>query len=94
LTQTITFNPDDKGLTQRTYLPLDYWKLLATDSTTQGLRGGRLITYENVGRKLTNSEFVTIVANAWVGTTAPQSVVLEKVIESVIRTCKRPSPSP
>jgi hypothetical protein len=84
----LTFNPDDKGLTQGMYLPLDYWKSLATDSTTRGLRGGRLITYENVGRKLTNSEFVTIVANAWVGTTVPQSVVLEKVIESVIQTGK------
>ena len=84
----LTFNPDDKGLTQGMYLPLDYWKSLATDPATEGPRGGRLITYQNVGRKLTNSEFVTIVANAWVGTTVPQSVVLEKVIESVIQTGK------
>jgi hypothetical protein len=70
------------------YLPLDYWKSLAVDPATEGPRGGRLITYENVGRRLTNSEFVALVAGAWVGTTIPQSAMLEKVIESVIQTGK------
>lgn len=84
----LTFNPDDKGLVQGMYLPLEYWKSLATDPATQGPRGGRLITYDNVGRRLTNSQFVTIVANAWIGTTVPQSILLEKVIESVIQTGK------
>ena len=84
----LNFNPDDKGLTPGMYLPLEYWKSLASDPATEGPRGGRLITYENVGRKMTNSEFITIVANAWIGTTVPQSVVLEKVIRSVIETGK------
>jgi hypothetical protein len=82
------FNPDDKGLSKGMYLPLDYWKSLAVDPATEGPRGGRLITYENVGRRLTNSEFVALVAGAWVGTTIPQSAMLEKVIESVIQTGK------
>ena len=84
----IIFNPDDKGLFKGMYLPLEFWKSLAADPVTQGPRGGRLINYANVGRKFTNDEFVTLVANAWVGTTVPQSVVLEKVIETVIQTGK------
>ena len=55
---------------------------------TEGLRGGRLITYENVGRRLTNSQFVALVGSAWIGTTVPQSVVLEKGVESVVQTGK------
>jgi hypothetical protein len=84
----IIFNPDDKGLFTGMYLPLDLWKSLAADPVTKGTRGGRLINYANVGRKLNNDEFVTLVANAWIGTTVPQSVVLEKVIEMIIRTGK------
>lgn len=84
----IVFNPDDKGLFKGMYLPLDLWKSLADDPVTQGPRGGRVVSYRNVGRRLTNSEFVTLVANAWVGTTVPQSSLLEKVIRSVLETGK------
>jgi hypothetical protein len=84
----IIFNPDDKGLFKGMYLPLDLWKLLADDPVTKGPRGGRFVNYANVGRRLTNSEFVTLVAGAWVGTTIPQSSLLEKTIRSVLETGK------
>jgi hypothetical protein len=84
----IIFNPDDKGLFPGMYLPLDLWKCLVRDPATEGPRGGRVISYNNVGRKLTNTEFVTLVANAWVGTTVPQSSLLEKAIRSVVETGK------
>jgi hypothetical protein len=84
----IVFNPDDKGLVPGMYLPLDLWKSLASDPVTEGPRGGRFINYDNVGRKLTNPDFVTLAANAWVGTTVPQSVILEKVIETIIQSGK------
>jgi len=70
------------------YLPLDLWKCLATHPATQGPRGGRLLTYYNEGRKLTNSEFVTLIANAWIGTTVLQSAVLEQAARSVLETGK------
>jgi hypothetical protein len=82
------FNPDDKGLFPGMYLPLELWRCLSTDAATEGPRGGRVLTYDNVGRKLTNTEFVTLVANAWVGTTVPQSEVLARVIEDVIQSGK------
>jgi hypothetical protein len=88
LCSRLDFNPDDKGLSKGMYLPLDFWKCLATDTATEGPQGGRLITYDNVGRRLSNSEFIMLVANAWVGTTVPQSVVLERVIRSVMETGK------
>jgi hypothetical protein len=82
------FNPDDKGLFSGMYLPLDLWRCLSSDPATEGQRGGRVISYDNVGRKLTNTEFIALVANAWVGTTVPQSSLLEKVIREVIGTGK------
>jgi len=82
------FNPDDKGLFSGMYLPLDLWRSLANDPVTEGPRGGRVISYDNVGRKLTNTEFIALVANSWVGTTVPQSSLLEKVIREVVGTGK------
>lgn len=84
----IIFNPDDKGLFKGMYLPLDLWKSLANHPVTQGPRGGRFVNFANVGRRLTKDEFVTLVANAWVGTTVPQSSLLEEVIRSTLETGK------
>jgi hypothetical protein len=82
----IIFNPDDKGLTPGMYLPLDYWRFIEADEALKGSGGGRQVTYRNVARYLDNSDFVKLVANAWIGTTAAQSAVLEKVIREVIES--------
>lgn len=78
------FNPDDSGLFPGMYLPLDYWRRLVQDPATLGERGGRLVTYENVGRKLSEGEFVALVAGGWVGTGAAQSRILEAVVRDVL----------
>lgn len=82
------FNPDDNGLFPGMYFPLALWKSLATHPTTLGRQGGRFLTYENATRRLSNSEFVALVAGGWVGTTVPQSTVLQRVIQAVLETNK------
>lgn len=82
----IVFNPDDRGLFPGMYLPLGLWKSLAQSGRLQGPRGGNLLTYNNVGRKLAGSEFVTLVAGSWVGTTISQSASLEVMIRSVLES--------
>ncbi|MFN9977372.1 MAG: hypothetical protein ACK58T_46460, partial [Phycisphaerae bacterium] len=82
----LIFNPDDKGLFKGIYLPLELWRSLSKDPITLGPRGGRILTFDNVGRKLTNTEFITMVSNAWIGTTVPQSDMLGRVIEDVIQS--------
>lgn len=84
----IVFNPDDIGLIHGMYLPLDYWKLLETSPDILGVRDGRQITYENVGRYFDNTEFVTVVAKAWVGTTSSQSAILKEAIRQTLETGK------
>lgn len=82
------FNPDDRGLFQGMYFPLAYWKLMAEHSSTLGPKGGRFIAYENAGRRMNNSDFIAVVAGAWVGTTVPQSAALDPVIKKVLQTNK------
>lgn len=84
----LVFNPDDIGLVPGMYLPLDYWKLLEQHTGIKGPRGGRRVTYENVGRHFDNSAFTTVVAKAWVGTTPSQSAVLKEGIRQTLETGK------
>jgi hypothetical protein len=66
------------------YIPLDYWKRFELDACSIGPRGGRYVSFRNIGRKLSNSEFIPLVAGAWVGTTIPQSVVLVRAIRAML----------
>lgn len=84
----LVFNPDDLGLVPGMYLPLDYWKILEQHPGIKGPRGGRRVTYENVGRHFDNSAFTTVVAKAWVGTTPSQSAVLASAIRQTLQTGK------
>ncbi|WP_197041902.1 hypothetical protein [Sandarakinorhabdus oryzae] len=82
----LNFNPDDTGLVKGMYIPLDYWRLCATDEELVGPRGGRALTYSNVGRHLNNTEFVQVVSKGWIGTNAAQSALLIPLIREVIQT--------
>ena len=84
----VVFNPDDKGLFKGIYLPLDLWKRADAAGRFKGKRGGKVLTYENVGRRINNSEFVMLVAGSWVGTSIEQSAVLRDRIRTVLETGK------
>ena len=66
------------------YLPLDLWKRLEKSGQLKGDRGGNLLTYRNVGRRINNSEFVSLVRGSWVGTSIEQSKILCDLIREVI----------
>ena len=80
----INFNPDDRGMFPGMYLPHGLWKSLAASDRLKGPRGGNVLTYGNVGRRLKGPEFTTLVAGSWVGTTIAQSASLEVLIREVL----------
>lgn len=84
----VVFNPDDKGLFKGIYLPLDLWKQADEAGRFTGKRGGKFLTYGNVGRRINNTEFVSLVAGSWVGTSIEQSELLGKLIRTVLATGK------
>lgn len=84
----VVFNPDDKGLFNGIYLPLDLWKRVQAAGRLKGPNGGNLVTFENVGRRINNSDFVGLVANSWVGTSIEQSAVLGPLIREVLASGK------
>ncbi|MDF1835990.1 MAG: hypothetical protein P1U62_14095 [Alteraurantiacibacter sp. bin_em_oilr2.035] len=80
----IDFEPADTGLVKGMYLPLDYWDLIEADPRKVGPRGGRLVSFENVGRYFDNTSFIPLVAGGWIGTTAEQSAVLKPIVRQLI----------
>lgn len=84
----VVFNPDDKGLFKGIYLPLDLWKRADATGKLKGTRKGKVLTFENVGRRINNSEFVNLVAGAWVGTSIEQSSILAPLIRKVLESGK------
>jgi hypothetical protein len=84
----VVFNPDDKGLFKGIYLPLDLWKRAEVAGRLKGTKGGNLLTFDNVGRRINNTEFVSLVANSWVGTSIEQSAILGPLIREVLASGK------
>lgn len=82
------FEPDNVNLFPGMYIPFDYWRLLENDSAIVGPRGGRKVGYDSAGRYFRKTEFLSIVSNAWVGTTIMQSRVLELAIRQTIESGK------
>jgi hypothetical protein len=80
----LDFEPADPGLVKGMYLPLDYWNLLEVDPRIGGPRGGRVVSFENVGRYLDNSSFIPLVANGWIGTNATQSAMLKPIVRELV----------
>lgn len=82
----IVLNPHDTGRTKGMYLPLEYWDRLSRDPQILGPRGGRALSYDNAGRYITETEFVNIVAKAWVGSSCEQSDLLELAVTTALET--------
>ncbi|RUM02044.1 hypothetical protein [Rhizobium anhuiense] len=80
----IAFNPDDRGLFNGMYIPRSLWHRLAVAGALKGPKGGNVLTYTNAGRRFQTSDFVSLVANSWIGTTVPQSQSVEKLIKQVL----------
>ncbi|WP_051302407.1 hypothetical protein [Sedimenticola selenatireducens] len=85
LCSRIVFNPDSTSLVSGMYIPLTHWKLLESDKGLVGERGGRGVTFRNIKRHITNSQFIDLVSNAWIGTTPCESEILEVLVKHTIQ---------
>lgn len=88
LCSRIDFNPDDLKLTSGMYFNLDHWEFLENDADMLGPQGGRRISYKNMSRHITNTDFTTLVKHSWIGTTPKQTELIEPLIEEILRTGK------
>lgn len=78
------FEPESSSLTKGMYIPLEYWKVLVSSGQLSGTRGGQVVSFDNVGRYITNTDFAVLVAKAWVGSTPAQSAILAPMIKETL----------
>ena len=82
----IVFDPDDAGLIQGMYLPLEYWRRLERAPGIKSSRDGKMVTFENAGRHFDNTTFAHLVASGWIGTNTQQTAILDEVIREILKT--------
>ena len=76
--------PTSDRLLPGMYFPLSYWTSLMDSPEVRGPRGGVRITYDNAGRYLTNTDFIGLVGDAWVGTSLQSEKKINAVIEQAV----------
>jgi hypothetical protein len=55
------------------YFPREFIEALLIDPATEGPRGGRVLTFENTQRHISNTLFAELVRDGWVGTRGASS---------------------
>lgn len=68
------------GLLPGMYLPRLFVEAALEGSATKGPRGGRLITFENTQRHISNTLFAELVRDGWVGTRGVSSTQVASIV--------------
>ena len=84
LCQSQIKNPLATEMISGMYLPLSYWKILLNSDITLGERGGRLLSYSNVKRYITNTFFIELVQDGWVGSQLSDTEAVTQIIQEAI----------
>lgn len=82
------FRAIDEEMVKGMYVPFDLWMRLLKSDEVKGKRGGVRITWRNCPRRLSNTEFTSLLSNGWIGSTEGQSGYLGQVIETVLASGK------
>lgn len=68
------------------YVTREYMEFLLSDKGPKGIREGKIISFKNSPRYLTNTEFSSSVNRGWIGSRAAQSDVLEQLVKKFFET--------
>jgi hypothetical protein len=69
------------------YIPLELWKLLLSDNSTDGPKGGKHLNFKNC-RYLNNTQFINLTQNGWIGSKIEDSTILTDIIKSSMESNK------
>lgn len=74
----------DGGMVSGMYVPLGLWRRLLKSDQIRTSRGAVRITWDNCGRRFSNSEFTNLLRHGWIGSSAGRSKHLTQIIEDVL----------
>lgn len=79
---------DPAALIRGMYLPLEYWDLALASDQTLGPRGGRVVTFENVERHMSNTFFVELVSSGWIGSRGLNTAKVTDIVSASLSANK------
>lgn len=84
LCPSITLEVLSTDLIRGCYLPREYTESLLLSKETEGPRGGKLLSFENIQRHLNNSEFTNLVRDGWIGTRDHSTSLITELIADAL----------
>lgn len=81
---SVVLEPQSTRMIGGMYLPLDYWDVLLESESVRGARGGRIITFDNAGRYLTNSQFIELIQAGWIGSRLEHTEAVTQLVRAAI----------
>nr|WP_295773846.1 hypothetical protein [Rhodoferax sp.] len=66
------------------YLPREFMVSVLADPKSRGQRGGRILTFENAGRHLTNTLFAELLREGWIGTRGVSSEKIAQIVRDAL----------
>jgi hypothetical protein len=66
------------------YLPREFLASVLEDPKLRGERGGRIVTFENTGRHLTNTLFAELLREGWIGTRGVSSAKVAEIVRNAL----------
>lgn len=84
LCKCTVFDPLSTQMSLGMYIPLDFWEEMLDSPDLKGPRGGQIFTFDNVPRYFSNTEFILLLKNGWVGSKYDVSNTLTQIINNAL----------
>ncbi|MBE2202469.1 MAG: hypothetical protein IAE79_27910 [Anaerolinea sp.] len=78
------FDPTSADMVKGMYMPLDYWEMLMQSPDVIGPKEGTQVSFYNAGRYFTNSQFINLVQEGWIGSRLVDKDIISDVIKESI----------
>lgn len=79
-------SPMDSTLARGLYVPLEFWKSLIGSGELVGPKGGVVLHSDHLPRHLSNTDFVALVKEGWIGSRGATSDLLQQVISESLHS--------
>jgi hypothetical protein len=79
------FDPTSGEMSRGLYIPLDYWKTLVNSPEIVGPQGGKRITFKNIGRNFSNTLFVNLAQEGWIGSGIQDEAIVSDIIRQALQ---------
>jgi hypothetical protein len=79
-------NMNSNKMVSGMYIPLDLWKTILKDKCSNGPNGGKVLTYKNTGRYFSNTHFINLAQNGWIGSKIDDFNKITEIVMSSINS--------